>query len=185
MDEPAIEVLTYAAPAPHRGNRRLNAVALIFGTLVLGLFYLGLVPSISSFAFDYTKRIGLPTAVSGVVRVPPWKLLADPYTSTKVWFIPLALGALIAFVIAGRPRTKLILAAVALGVSVVGGSHLILFSPIAFFFIAPAAVLGQCDGEDWSEGMVAFAALGGWIILWALIIVGLLWAQWRRARRTS
>ncbi|HEY7116536.1 MAG TPA: hypothetical protein VH475_08120 [Tepidisphaeraceae bacterium] len=184
-DEPAIEVLPYAAATRQRGGRRLNAVALIGGALVLCLYYLGLVPAMSWFAFDYTKTIGLPTAVREVIKVPPWKLVADPYTSVKVWFIPFAVGALVGFVVARRPRAKLILAGVALGVSVLGGSSMMLVSPIAFFIIAPAAVLGRCDGEDWSEGLVAYAAMGGWIVLWTLIMLAMVWAQWRRARRTG
>ena len=173
-EEPVIEVLPYAAPAA-QSHRRINAVVALGSLLVLCLFYLGLVPLMSSFAFDYTKDIPLQEAVAGVLKVPPRKLLTDPYTFPIVLFIPFAVAALVVFILGRSPQAKLFMAGVAIGIPLVCGSPMLVASPVLFVMVVPAAVLGRCDGEDWSEGMVAYGAVGGWMILWTLTTVGLLW----------
>jgi hypothetical protein len=48
------------------------------------------------------------------------------------------------------------------------------FGPVIFFLLVPPALLGRCDGETWSEGMVAAGAIGGWMILWFALALALL-----------
>jgi hypothetical protein len=139
---------------------------------LLCVFYLGLVPAMSSIAFDYTRPIPLSEAVAGVLKIPPWRLLRDPYTAVGVFFIPLGIGALTVFVLTQRPRVKLIVAAVAIGLPIFCG-HLLgcIFGPMLLVTVVPSALLGRSDGEDWSEGMVAYGAAGGWVVLWCAILV--------------
>jgi hypothetical protein len=150
-------------------------VAGVGSILLVGVFYLGLVPSLSSFAFDYTRNIPLTEAVAGVARVGPRALLSDAYTSHEVQFIPFAAATAVAFVLVRRLSWKL----AAAGVAVVGPVLFCrtvvvwVFSPLLFFITVPAALTGHADGETWSEGHVAYGAVGGWEILWLLIAVAL------------
>lgn len=181
-EQPAAEVLPYAAPRRPK-YFGLNVAVSAVSVVLLGIFYVGLAPSISSFAFDYTRDIPLSEAIGGVTRVSPRALLTDVYTSREVYFIPAAVATLAAFVLVRRRRWKLGVALFAIGfpVFLVRNLQFYFASPIAFFLAVPAALLGRCDGEDWSEGIVAVGAIGGWIILWAFVAAGLLWTA-RRGR---
>jgi hypothetical protein len=143
--------------------------------LLVAVFYLGLVPAVSSFAFDYTRNIPLTEAVAGVVRAGPRALLNDPYTSRQVRFIPFAAATAVAFVLLPRLSWKLAAAAVAVVGPALFCRTLVLwaFSPLLFFVTVPAALTGHADGETWSEGHVAFGAIGGWELLWIVIALAL------------
>jgi hypothetical protein len=175
---PAAEVLPYAAPRRRRYTG-LNIAVAAASVVLLAIFYVGLAPSIASFAFDYTRNIPLSEAITGVTRVSPRALLTDPYTMPQVYFMPTAIATLAAFVFLRRSPRKLAVAvfAIAFPVFLVRNVAFYLFSPVAFFLAVPAALLGRCDGEVWSEGIVAIGALGGWMLLWIVVAARLLWTS--------
>lgn len=63
--------------------------------------------------------------------------------------------------------------------------HHVKWLPLAAVLVLPPAALGRLDGEDWSERTVAFACLGGWLLLWtaAGLCLVLLLASRRLRRR--
>lgn len=173
LPRPDSKVLSYAAPA-RRDDRRINLAAVVASTSLLALFYLGLVPAQSGFAYNYTRDVPLGEAVATALTAPPLTLFTDPHTAGFVWFIPLALVGVAAFALTSTRHLKLVIAISTAMVGIVGCGKLFAFAPILFFAVVPIALGGGCDGEDWSEGMVAFGAAGGWMMLWWLIVMLLL-----------
>jgi hypothetical protein len=173
-ETPSVNVLPYATTA-RESYRRINLVVAVGSGLLLAGFYIGLAPSVGGFAFDYTKRIPIWEAVTGVVRVSPWEVLNDFHTQRLVWFLPIGMMVAVSFVLGRWRRAKLVIsvAAVVLPLVVIGRA----FGRIVLLpFLVPqfmGALIGLADGEDWSEGMIAMGAMGAWMIFWSLIIVAL------------
>ena len=171
---------------PPPGRRRAAAArALLIASawLLVALYYVGLIPSMATFAFDYTRNIPITEVLPAVFSRSPSELLHDPYTSAAVCFIPLALTVSLAFGAVRQTGAKVALATIALLLPLLG----VYYTPTMFVFLplmSPVAVgglVGWCDGETWSEGFVAKGALGAWMIQWAAVLVTL-WVRLRRRR---
>ena len=185
------ETIPYANPAKS-SHRFLNIIAVAGAFLVLGLFYIGLAPGVQGFAFNYTKRIPLHRAIARALSISIYDVLNDRHAGRMLWFLPVAAGFCAAFVLLRGRRSKL---AAALLASVLPALFLRPFAMIRYLpeltlHLLPASILGQCDGEEWSEGQISWAAMGGWTSFWWLISLAMLVSivLWRRipiARSTT
>ena len=182
-DLQSTNVLTYAAPAECR-YCRINRLALVASVLLLGVYYVGLVPDTSYVSFTFQQEFRWDESIpprevfSVVLRVPPHRLLEEPRVHRELWFFPLAVVALTAFL---HVRLKLLVALVAmLAPLLVLEPTRWVFTPLVSLVVAPA-FLGYCDGETWKDGMVAWGALGGWMILWFVVLVRLVVPRRTRA----
>jgi hypothetical protein len=176
-------VLAYAAAAEApRSFRRINGVAGVFSGLLVCLFYVSLVPLAESFA--YNRRIPLWEAVGSAFGCSPLKFFGNPYVGRLVWFVPMAAGVAVVFIMVRGARAKLVVAGIAvlMVAAVVEHSAFWMMSPPIFLMSVPRALIGQCDGEEWSEGFVTYGVIGGWTILWLLLGAALVWTS-RRGRR--
>lgn len=173
---PSANVLTYAAP-PKRAYRRINALALIASLIFLGAYYIGLLPETSFVSFNFLPEFAYdqtvpPTEVFSVVlRVPPLRLLEETRLYRELWFFPSAAVVLVAFVLFRHIRLKVATALVAIFLP------LLIFEPqraalasLMSLVVVPA-FLGLCDGETWCEGIVTYGAVGGWTLLWFVVLI--------------
>lgn len=181
-DVQSANVLTYAPPSK-RGYRRVDRTALVASVLLLGVYYVGLVPDTSYVSFNFLPEFAWeepvpPTEVFSVVlRVPPHRLLQERHLHRYLWFFPFAVAALTAFLLVRQVRLKMLAAAVAmlapLAPLLVLEPTRCAWAPLLSLVIAPA-FLGYCDGETWTDGVVAWGAVGGWMILWFVMLVVLM-----------
>src|SRR5688572_2519818 len=164
-------------PPPAWLRRGVVATSLF----VLMLFLLGLPPL--SGALDYTRNIPMGEAI-GYAWAKGVRGTLDSVDMIRVaMFAPTAVAALMAFLCLQGVRQQRI--AVAVNV-VLPAVWLGLFWPFLVVAGPPfllAALAGRCDGEDWSEGFVSYAAAASWTTLWLAVALALAGVKWRRSRR--
>ena len=180
-------VLAYATPTtaalwlpPPAWLKRGVVAASLF---ILTLFLLGLPPL--SGALDYTRNIPLGEVIEYAWAKGVRGTLDGVDMIRVAMFAPTAGAGLVAFLCvrgAALQRVAItvnvVLPAVWLGplwpVLVVAGPPFLV-----------AALAGRCDGEDWSEGFISYAAAASWTTLWLAVALVLAGVKWRRAKRAA
>ena len=164
----------------------LTVVALVASSLILAIFLLSLPPARQSGALNYTRAIPLTEAFAYAASPSRWRdVMQDRATAWLVWFFPASLLVLVAFIRARRVWTIAIIVLAAIILPMPFCQHHVKWLPVAAVLVLPPAVLGRLDGEDWSEGTVAFGCLGGWLIVWVAVGLSLIAVQGGRSLRRA
>lgn len=168
-----VGVLQYATPSQRSQwippPTWLNWSVGVLGLLILFLFLLGLPPLAG--AVDYTRQISLSEILAYAWTKGFRGTLGTPYVVGTAVFAPLALMGLVAFLcLRGVWPQRIVLV---LNVSL-PAFWLAFYLPILMLVGPPllvSAILGQCDGETWSEGFICWAAVGTWSTLWLAVTI--------------
>jgi hypothetical protein len=177
-------VLAYATPRKAvewvPPPRWLRCAVIVVALFIIAMFLLALPPL--SGAVDYTRNIPLHEIIEYAWATGVRGTLDSASMVIMAVFAPVAVAGLLAFqflrgVVAQR---------VVIGVNVgLPALWLLPYWP-TFVVVGPpvllAAVAGQCDGEDWSEGFICYAAAASWTTLWLAVALALLVMRWRRSK---
>ena len=150
---------------------------------ILLMFLLGLPPL--SGAVDYTRNIPLSEIIGYAWATGIEGTLHSASMVRIALFAPTAIAGLLGFFFlrgVALQRITLIMNVC------LPAAWLAAFWPI-FIVIGPvillSAIAGQCDGEDWSEGFICYAAIASWTTMWLAVALAMLVMKWKRAKRAG
>ncbi len=173
MTATAAGVLDYHAPKARR-FLSLNKLVMFTAAILLPMYYAALVPSISQLSMSelsmsWDEGQSWLRGGSAIFRVHPGKVLDDRRARRQTGFITFGAAVTVIWILIRRPWVRLLLATLAVAVPPVFTAlstddwyKIPLYGPMVFV----QSLLGSCDGETWSEGIVAIAVMGVWMIIW-------------------
>lgn len=176
---PETGVLPYASPIARAPwippPRWMKVIAVVGSILVLFMFALGLPPLAG--ALDYSRDIPIIEAIGYAVQQGVAGTLGDSSMVLLATFIPCAIIGLILFLLLrGHLPGRIVLLTNILMPAI----WMHLFWPLIVAmgpFLLVSAILGNQDGETWSEGFVTYSAMGSWSALWIAIAAGLFFVR--------
>ncbi len=149
-------------------KRHIDITAASCTVLILMMFGFGATTSLTV-PFSNTP-VSFGSAVASLRQLSLREVSSDRF----FWFLPILLVPVSVFLLSHRKRTRIPSIAISflLPLLFLDPSRAVaqfLFIP----FITPSITIGMfagsLDGETWSEGFVALAALGWWIVLWLVL----------------
>jgi hypothetical protein len=181
------KVLAYVTPRkavewvpPPRWLRHAVIVVALF---ILAMFLLGLPPL--SGALDYTRDIPINEVIEYAWALGVRGTLDSASMVVIATFAPLAAAGLLAFLFVRGVVPQRVVIGLNIGLPAI---WLLPFWPI-FVVVGPPmlllAVTGQCDGEDWSEGLICYASIASWTTLWLAVVLALVVIRWRRSKMAA
>lgn len=160
--------------------RWLRYAVIVVALFILGMFLLGLPPL--SGAVDYTRSIPLHEIIQYAWSTGVRGTLDDARMVRMSIFAPIAVVGLLAFLFIRGIVPQCLVIGFNVGLPAL---WVLPYWPI-FVVVGPpilvAAAAGQRDGEDWSEGLICYAAVASWTTLWLAVALALFVIGWRRSK---
>lgn len=164
-----------AAIVPHPlGGTRERWIASVIVGIVLVWFSVGLLTS--AVIPSGSERLSLGEAMGSLSNLGLVPLVDDAVVRSVGMFLPAAVTLWWVFLVRGHVRgvgIACVVAALALPWLLLGnglvGIIQFFYLPIVAFEASVACLTGGLKAEDYSEGVLCMAALGWWLVLWAIL----------------